>query len=135
MGLRKEVFDGLQERRNVIIAKDFGTSIIEDLALIRTSFMYMGTNSGVNTIALFSDLPYIMSQFPQELLRYFNFRSDNQKIFSAETKVTSELLFDEFKNIYSNLDRNRWHNEVLKNARNKSTHPSAVVLQSADSRT
>ena len=109
VGLREEIFDGLRERRNIIIAKDFGSSITEDFALIRTSFIYMGTNSGINTIAQFSDLPYLIFQFPQELLRYFEYRSDNQKVFSAKTKVTPELLFQEFKNLYLKLDRNKWY--------------------------
>lgn len=143
LGLREEVFDGLRDTPNVIIAKDFGTSIMEDLALIRTSFLYMATASGVTTIALFSDLPYLIFQIPTFSLRQsglksgeaLSFATDKQKLFDDTIRVTPELLFDEFKKLYSKLDRNRWHNEVLKKARNKYSHPVAVGLQSADSKT
>jgi len=133
VGLREEIFNGLRKRPNVIITKDFGTSIIEDLALIRTSLMYMGTNSGVNTIAQFSDLPHLIFQFPNihkyglNLGNNFSFATDKQKIFSSAIKVTPELLYAEFKDLYSKLDRNQWRSVALENARIKHGHPSAVV--------
>ena len=136
VGLREEVFDGLKDRQNVVIAKDYGTSIMEDLALIRSSLAYMCTTSGVNAIAMFSDTPYLQFQFPN-MEQYgldegtkFSFAADNQKIFSTNIDVTSELLLQEFTELYLKLDQNCWHDTMLKNARNKSTHPSAVGLQS-----
>jgi len=136
IGLREETFDGLRGRSNVIVAKDFGTSVIEDIALIRASFMYMGTNSGINVIAFFSDLPYLVYQFPTKSLEdiglkpneMFNFTTNKQKIFSTDVFVTSELLFNEFAELYSRLDINEWRNKVLKNARNKHSHPTAKVV-------
>ncbi len=133
IGLREEVFEGLRAMQNVIIAKDFGSTIIEDLALIRASIMYMGTNSGVNIIAQFSDLPHLIFQFPNihkyglNLGDNFSFATDKQKIFSSAIKVTPELLFNEFKALYSRLDRNKWRSLALENARIKHGHPSAVV--------
>ena len=135
VGLREETFDGLRKRSNVIIAKDFGTSIIEDLALIRTSLMYMGTSSGVNTIAQFSDLPYLIFKFPEWCLHRlelksgenFSFATGRQKMFSTQILVTPELLLNEFKALYSKLDRNKWCSTVLEKARNKYGHPSARV--------
>ncbi len=139
-GLREEVFDGLRDRQNVVIAKDYGTSLIEDLALIRTSLLYMGTTSGVNQIALFSDIPYLIFQWP-DIGRYglregknWSFASEKQKIFSTNIDVTPELLFQEFKQLYSKLDKSEWHDRLQEKARNKSSHPSAVVQQSANSR-
>jgi len=143
LGLRGEVFDGLRDRPNVIIAKDFGTSLMEDLALIRTSFLYMATVVGVTAIALFSDLPYLMFQWQTFSLRKcglqsreaFSFATDKQKVFDDTISVTPELLLDEFKKIYSNLDRNRWHDEVLKKALNKYSDPTTMVLQSTNGNT
>lgn len=135
-GLREEGFDDLRKRSNLIIAKNFGTSLIEDLALIRTSLMYMGTTSGVNTIALFSDIPYLIFQWPIYDLNHkwalklgesFSFATDRQKVFNITIPVTPELLFDEFKELYSKLDRNKWHNITFEKARIKHGHPSAVV--------
>lgn len=136
VGLREEVFEGLRDRSNVIIAKDFGTSIIEDLALIRSSLMHMGTSSGVNVIAMFSDLPYIMTQL--SLYTYlqhgikpdekFSFMLDTQKIFSVNTAVTTEFLFNEFKETYLSLDKDKWYSITLQRARNKDSHPTTKVL-------
>ncbi len=138
VGLREEVFNGLREKSNVIIAKDYGTSIIEDLALIRTSFLYMGTTSGVNTIAFFSDLPYLVFQFPN-LHKYglkigesFSFATSTQKIFSSTIVVTPKLLLYEFKKLYSNLDLNKWLNITSEKSCNKHGHPSGVVRLERD---
>lgn len=135
-GLREEVFSGLRERPNIIIAKDFGTSIIEDLALIRTSFLYMATDSGPSIIALYSDLPYLLFQLHVNAMRahgvepgeQYRFANDRQKIFSGETRVTTELLFKEFKELYSRLDRNEWYDKVFDRALNKHGHPSATAM-------
>lgn len=135
VGLREEVFDGLRNRSNVIIAKDFGSSIIEDMALIRTSSLYMGPNSGPNTIAMFSDLPYLIFQWPVESLATLGMKlgvnppyvTDRQKIFSNEILVTTELLLSEFMQLYSKLDRNTWLITALEKAGNKHSHPSASV--------
>ncbi|MCX5831421.1 MAG: hypothetical protein NT140_05985 [Deltaproteobacteria bacterium] len=141
IGLREEVFDGLRERENVVIAKDHGTSLVEDFALIRTSLLYMGIASGINTIALFSDIPYLIFQLPNihryglEEGRNWSFANDRQRIFSTKIPVTPELLFKEFKELYSQLDQSTWRDRVLKKAYNKSSHPSAVVLQSVNSKT
>lgn len=137
VGLRGEVFDGLRNRSNVIIAKDFGTSIVEDLALIRTSLLYIGTTSGVCTIAQFSDLPYLIFQMPvYPLLKYglksgenFPFATDRQKMFSTETLVTPGLLFGEFEQLYSKLDRKEWRITTLQGACYKHSHPSAKVVR------
>lgn len=135
VGLREEVFEGMRKRPNVIIAKDFGTSIIEDLSLIRTSLMYMGTTSGVNTIAQFSDLPYLIFQYPVNILvkfglkpgENFSFATEKQKLFSTTTSVTPSLLLKEFKGLYSKLDRKKWLNITFEKACNKHGHPAAVV--------
>ncbi len=141
VGLREEVFDGLRERSNVIIGKDFGTSIIEDLALIRTSFLYMGTTSGVNTIACFSDLPYLVFQWPLYDSQHkwalkpgekFCFATNTQKIFSSTILVTPKLLLDEFKKLHSKLDLNKWLNITFEKACNKHGLPSAVVRSERD---
>jgi len=132
VGLREEAHDELRARRNVIFSKDHGTSVMEDLALIRASLMYMGTTSGVNTIAQFSDLPYIIVQLPLQSLRNLgikagenvSFATAQQKVFTVETAVTPELLFAEFQGMYPSLDRCGWHNRMSKTAQNKNTHPS-----------
>ena len=132
VGLRIEVFQGLRERSNVVIAKDYGTSIIEDLALIRSSYCYLCTASGPASIAIFSDLPYLIFQQP-EIERYglsegknFDFATENQKLFSTNVPVTPELLYNEFSKLYEGLDRNKWK-EAIKNASRKHEMPSTDI--------
>lgn len=134
VGLREEAFEGLRNRPNVIIAKDFGTSLIEDLALIRASLLYMGTSSGVNLIAWFSSLPYLVFQMPADNLHRhglkteegFPFLNNKQKNFIT-TEITAELLFDEFRKLYLELDKNEWRKKVLENVHFKYGHPTARV--------
>lgn len=131
VGLREEVFEGLRNRTNVFIAKDFGTSVVEDLALIRTSLMYIGTSSGVNMIAMFSDHPYLILQMEKNnYLRHglkpddkFSFVLPAQKIFSTDIMVTPEFLFKEFRELYLKLDKNKWCETTLRCAHNKHGHP------------
>jgi len=135
VGLREETLEGLRNRPNVLIAKDFGTSILEDMALIRNSLLYMGTNSGINTIAQFSDLPYIIFQFPVQSLHTvgfksgenFNFATKDQRVFTTDIEVTPDFLFEKFKKLYARLDHDAWRGKVSENARNKHTHPSSKV--------
>jgi len=133
VGLREEVFDGLRKRSNVIIAKDFGTSVIEDLALIYTSFLHMGTATGVNCIALFSNLPYLIFQVPNihkyslKMGKHHSFATEKQKIFGTTIKTTPKLIYNEFKDLYSTLDPNKWHTTALENANTKHSLPGASV--------
>jgi hypothetical protein len=132
VGLKEEVFDDIRERPNVIISKDFGTSLIEDLALIRASLLYMAPVSGVGTIAQFSDLPYLMFQIPTFSMRQmglkpgeqFCFLTDKQKMFDDTTAITAELLFKEFREIYNRLEQSKWRSIASEKARAKKEHPS-----------
>lgn len=122
IGYKEETFNGLRERANVIIAKDFGTSIMEDFALIRSSFLYIGTSSGINTIAQFSDMPYLVVQFPQHAsLKYglkerdnFKFANNVQKMLSVGVVLTPEILLEELRKFYSALDTAAWFKSISK---------------------
>ena len=57
---RSEIDARLRLCSNVIIAKDHDTGVEQDLALIHTSAMHMGANSGPATMAWFNDKPYLM---------------------------------------------------------------------------
>ena len=55
-----EVCSDLRECENVVHAKEFNTTLEEDLALIKNSSMHMGSSSGPATIAWFNENPYII---------------------------------------------------------------------------
>lgn len=112
IGRQDEVFEGLRERPNVIIAKDSGTNIISDMALIRASIMYMGTASGINMTAIFSDLPYLLFQWQKsDLIHLFTdlpkdrflFANEKQKIFYSDQDISPEYLFNQFKSLYTKI--------------------------------
>jgi len=135
VGLKGEELPGIRKLSNVIIAKDYGTSIIEDLALIQKSFIYIATVSGPNTIALFSDTPYIIFQMPVEQKNYpikrgenYCFATQYQKLFDTTYPMSAEFIYDEFQKVYEKLDIKQW----LATAKSKSTfvsqHPSTHVL-------
>lgn len=121
LGSREEVFEELRKCKNVLLSKDFGFSIQEDLALIRSSLMYMGTESGINNIARLSDLPYLIFQCPsrEPAHRYgldkgknFIFANAKQKTFSIEIPATTDFIFQEFKSLYPQLDKNAWRKSI-----------------------
>jgi len=133
VGLREEIFVEMRVCKNVLFAKDFGTTIMDDLSLIRTSFLYMCTTSGPPTIALFSDQPYLMFHMPKHTLRKYNikkgdnfcFALNTQKIFDDSIIVTPEFLFDEFTKMVTSLNKNIWYDKLSNNSNSVSTHPTA----------
>lgn len=132
VGLKDEVFAGIEPRRNLIIAKDFGTSINEDLALIRSSFLFMATESGVTTIAMFSDLPYLIFQVPSRSMHInlgletgerLCYQTDTQKRFDSTITVTPKVLVREFKKIHGKLDKQAWLKRAMADAKPNYSHP------------
>ena len=55
-----EVEEQLRHLPNVVIAKEQGTSIEQDMALIQGAAIHMGVGSGPATMAWFNDKPYLM---------------------------------------------------------------------------
>lgn len=110
---------------NVILSKDFCTTVEQDLALIQVSLMFMGKRSwGVSVIALFSDLPYVMfdthpinEEIPQGSQLPFA-TSLQRLVWKPET---TELLIDEFTNLLHQIDTDRWAREFDRVARESST--------------
>ncbi len=121
IGTREEVFEELRHRRNVIVAKDHGSTLLNDLALIRTSLLYMGMESGVSEIAVFSDVPYLLFG-REEIARKawelepdtnYKFATEHQKAFYASSFIiTSDSLLREFSNLYNQLDIDKWRKKT-----------------------
>ncbi|MFC1987019.1 hypothetical protein ACFLVH_00485 [Chloroflexota bacterium] len=118
VGTREEAFEELRYRRNVIVAKDYGSTLLNDLALIRTSLLYMGMESGVSVIAVFSDVPYLLfgreeiarKAWELEPNTNYEFATEHQKAFYASSfTITSESLMLEFSNVYNQLAIDEWH--------------------------
>ncbi len=135
VGLREEIVEEYKSYNNVIFAKDYGTTILEDLILINNSVLMMGTVCGIQTAAMFTELPYLLFQwndagyneFHLEIGDKIQFANNNQKTFHTSVQVTEELLINEFNKLYKNLDKNSWFDLAEKNASQKSSHPDAQV--------
>lgn len=63
IGEKDEIDTRFRQLSNVIVAKDYNTTVEQDLALIQVSMLFLGTTSGPMTMAMFSDLPYVIYGF------------------------------------------------------------------------
>lgn len=121
---KDEVDPRFRNLQNVIIAKDYCTTVEQDLALIQVSLMFMGGRSGVCQMAMFNDIPYIV----------VNFSPINENIPHGAAPVfatplqrwiweseTTELLIDEFTKLFDHIDINKWEQEFDNSFRDSST--------------
>ncbi len=120
VGIREEVSEELRMRSNVIVAKDFGSTIADDFALIRTSLLYVGLNGGISEIAVYSDVPYLIVEKswnmeteirPKPDSKYV-FATTNQKVFNTSGGIVPETLLKEFSDLYNHLDTKGWLNNA-----------------------
>jgi hypothetical protein len=112
-----EVDDRLRQYQNVLIAKDFPTSIEQDLALIHEAAIHMGSSSGMATMAEFNEKPYLIVNTDMDPDRYrdtiregsflrFFFASSLQR-FSVGQE-TAEILIKEFARMWETVDVDGW---------------------------
>ena len=100
----------LYNYENVMIPRAMGFGLAHELTLLHKSDLFMGTSSGFSTMATFSRVPYIITNFDHAASRYveipigtpqYPFGLDNQ-ILSWEEEST-ELLLNLFEPIYESL--------------------------------
>jgi hypothetical protein len=136
VGLRGEEPPGIRQYSDVIIAKDYGTTIMEDLALVQKSFMYLAPASGVSNIAVFSNTPYLIFQEESVSMKKYNlasgenfcFSTEHQKLFDDTFRMTPDFIFDEFTKLYNKLDREKWLARARAKAALVSQHPATKVV-------
>ena len=120
VGVREEAFEELRQRSNVLIAKDYGSTLADDFALIRTSLLYMGVESGIAAIAFFSDVPYLVFGRPPETGKQqglkpgatWEFATPYQKVFYTSLAITPQSLLEEFSVLYNRLDIDKWREKA-----------------------
>ena len=135
IGLKGEEPEGIRQHNNVVVAKDYGTTLLEDMALIRSSFFYMATISGITTVALFSDTPYIFFQMRSFVMeknqlssgKNFRFATEKQKLFDETFIITPEFLYNEFRRMYHSLDKQQWLSKMVNSKSQAARHPSALI--------
>ncbi|MFC1986964.1 hypothetical protein ACFLVH_00210 [Chloroflexota bacterium] len=121
VGTHEEAFDELRQHSNVIVAKECGSTLLDDLALIRTSLLYMAEESGISIIALFSDVHYLLfgrEEVARKAMKLepgsnLGFATQHQKVFYADSFITTpDSLLREFSNLYNQLDIDKWRQKA-----------------------
>lgn len=105
---------------NIIVTQDLGSSVARDLALIQTACIFMGMASGPCSMAIFSDIPYLICKHPdhhpEQMARElgesdrFSFATQSQKILRAFE--TRQILMSEFTRLYAQVDRQSWERRL-----------------------
>ena len=137
VGLREEIIPDMKSIGNVLFAKEYGSTLTEDFALIRTSLMYMGTTSGIANIAIHSELPYLIFRFCNYKRigilygEQFCFSNPYQRIFPNNINITAEFLLEKFQQLYLKLDNNQWLIKCKNSASIKFSHPSTTVANNS----
>jgi hypothetical protein len=109
-----EVDPRLRQMKNVMVAKDYCTSVEQDLALIEAARIHMGVSSGPAAMVLFSGKPYCIFNWEANLSSIKGFVQDGHRyryyfstpyqncIFGTETP---DLLIAEFKRLWSTVEQ------------------------------
>ena len=105
----EELGDVLPGLSNVILSRDFGATIAEDLALVQICDAFMGMASGPCNMAIFTDRPYVIFKNPTDHAEHiqreigdaerFSFAMPNQKLLRVSE--TDEWLMAEFEALYA----------------------------------
>jgi len=115
IGLKKEIDVRFHTLPNVLIVKDYHTTLEEDLALIQISPLYLGVPSGMAQMAIFSDKPYLLVNFQtaHESIpsgAQIPFAKEFQKIIWESE--TGAMLIEEFSKLYSSNDFKSWERQI-----------------------
>jgi len=111
IGDQEEIDPRFRDRPNVLISKDYGTTVEQDLALIQASMMHMGSVSGPSMLAIFRDAPYLIYRFrvQHEEMEWGSsaaWATPLQKlVWESETR---ERIEADFSAIWSQLRTDAW---------------------------
>ncbi|MBN2562027.1 MAG: hypothetical protein JXQ75_13965 [Phycisphaerae bacterium] len=119
---RQEVDDRLRTVENVVVAKDHGTTVDQDLALISCSAAFMGMSSGPSSLVWFSKKPYSVANVhvdpfacegwlvPRPWGFGIVFGTEQQRFLTGAE--TEESLIGEFRRLYAAIDADSWVRHV-----------------------
>lgn len=98
-----EIDERLRSRRNVVVAKDYRTSVDQDMAIVKECSVFLGISSGPGTVAFFGQKPYsivnahimegMLPHLKKEAWGYsFVYATENQRIIASGTEQFELLL-------------------------------------------
>jgi hypothetical protein len=115
---REEIVPELRSLKNVIYAKDHGSDVLQDLALVQASHFSMFPDSGFCTYPWFCGLPSLYFgkqklEFPQ--LRMQDVRDEGLRFLSPYQRriwgeYTAKTLEQAFWSLWKDLEAVRWKN-------------------------
>ncbi|MEW6111145.1 MAG: hypothetical protein AB1664_03370 [Thermodesulfobacteriota bacterium] len=127
IGDQEEIDSRFRNRPNVLVAKDHGTTVEQDLALIQASMLHMGSVSGPTMFAIFRDAPYLIYRFrvQHEELKWGSaapWATPLQKlVWDSETH---ERIKADFSAIWSQLRTDAWAEDF-----DRLAHEAAGILR------
>ena len=114
---RNELEPRFRECPNVVLSKDHGTGIEQDLALIDAAPLTIGSSSGLGTMAMFSTKPYCLFNSDIQYWEYQGaVREDDFVRLPFATEFQSfhigrespDLVIREFDRLWATLDQSEW---------------------------
>lgn len=123
IGSKKEIDKRFKKLPNVVVAKDYETTIEQDLILSATSLMFLGSISGPNAVVLFSKKPYLFfgqTKMGNETIPYgknYAFATENQ--ITNWQPETEKQIMEQFSEIYAKIDKDKWKQNIEKYADKK----------------
>lgn len=121
IGTKEEVIPSFRRFPNVVFAKDFGTSLEQDFALIQTAHLGIFQDSGAVVFALFTGipnirhgiLPYNPHMETYHCIKFYEnypWLNKYQKMFWGHRDA--KFLIAEFDKLVEELDKDKWKNPV-----------------------
>lgn len=117
----EDIDDIVCKLSNVVVAREYGSSLPYDLALIQTAFIFMGMASGPCNMALFGDTSYLIYKNPdhhaEQMALEFGaadclpFATQQQKFLRKFE--TAAGLMSEFAVLFSDANRDRWERRLV----------------------
>ena len=109
IGNRAETNPEIRKLKNVVFAKDYCTTVEQDIALIQMSEFFFGSCSGPGVMAVFNDKPYRIFNYRPILIDFGEakqhpFAKENQKLIWK--RETFHLLNSEFESVMGYFDKN-----------------------------
>ncbi len=116
----------MRGQRNVLVAKDHGTTVEQDLALLQTAAMHLGASSGPGIMPTFGKRPYLMTNAANIVLEAytglsregnfvrFGFAGPLQRYMIGQE--TTPLLIAEFERMWRAVNPEAWKEELFSQA-------------------
>ncbi|MBN2423267.1 hypothetical protein JXB41_08650 [Candidatus Woesearchaeota archaeon] len=138
IGTREEINSKIAKMNNVIYAKEKGSSFLDDCALISTSFLFMGSETGMSEIIQYTTKPYLMFNRPKRTAKImglktgenFKFATKLQKVFYIDDFIETKIsIYNEFKKIINKLDENKWKKTTFTDSKTVYSHVVRTDLE------